>query len=157
MRRRRERLTPTLAESNKTWWHDFWSKGYVRLHSDDGVADSVEQNYTYYLYVMASSSRGKFPAKFNGMIWTTGGDKRSWGGHYWGANQKCMYNALLPTNRMELLDPMFKMYCGMYNSCSWRPGSNGAARASSSPRPWPSTAGEDCPTRSPRRCGTCTC
>lgn len=107
-----------LAESNKTWWHDFWSKGYVRLHSEDGVADSIEQNYTYYLYVMASSSRGKFPAKFNGMIWITGSDKRSWGGQYWGANQECMYNALLPTNRMELLDPMFDMYSGMYNSCS---------------------------------------
>jgi hypothetical protein len=65
-----------LAESNKTWWHDFWSKGYVRLHSEDGVADSIERNYTYYLYVMASSSRGKFPAKFNGMIWITGCDKR---------------------------------------------------------------------------------
>jgi len=107
-----------LAESNKSWWHDFWSKGYVRLHSEDSVADYIEQNYTYYLYVMASSSRGKFPAKFNGMIWITGGDKRSWGGHYWGANQECMYNSLLPTNRMELLDPMFDMYSGMHNSCS---------------------------------------
>lgn len=107
-----------LAESNKRWWHDFWSKGYIRLHSEDGIADTIEQNYTYYLYVMASSSRGKFPAKFNGMIWTTGGDKRSWGGQYWGANQECLYNALLATNRMELLDPMFDMYSGMYDSCS---------------------------------------
>jgi hypothetical protein len=107
-----------LAESNKSWWHDFWSKGYVQLHSEDGVADTIEQNYTYYLYVMACSSRGKFPAKFNGMIWITGGDRRSWGGQYWGANQECMYNALLPANRMELLDPMFDMYRGMYNSCS---------------------------------------
>jgi hypothetical protein len=107
-----------LAESNKKWWHDFWSKGYIQLHSEDGLADTIEQNYTYYLYVMASSSRGKFPAKFNGMIWITGGDKRTWGGQYWGANQECLYNALLPTNRMELLDPMFDMYSGMYNSCS---------------------------------------
>jgi hypothetical protein len=107
-----------LVESNKRWWHDFWAKGFVHLHSDDGIADYIEQNYTYYLYVMASSSRGKFPAKFNGMIWITGGDKRSWGGHYWGANQECMYNALLPANRMVLLDPMFDMYRGMYDSCS---------------------------------------
>jgi hypothetical protein len=56
---------------------------------------------------MASSSRGKFPAKFNGMIWITGGDKRSWGGHYWG-EPEWMYTAA-PTNRMELLDPMFDM------------------------------------------------
>lgn len=107
-----------MAESNRSWWHDFWSKGYIDLHSEDGVADSSEQNYTYYLYVMASSSRGRFPAKFNGMIWITGGDKRSWGGHYWGANQECMYNALLAANRMELLDPIFDMYSGMYESCS---------------------------------------
>ncbi len=107
-----------LVESNTTWWHNFWSKGFVRLHSEDGVADNIERNYTYYLYVMASSSRGKFPAKFNGMIWITGGDKRSWGGHYWGANQECMYNALLATNRVELLDPVFEMYSGMYHSCS---------------------------------------
>ncbi len=76
----------------------FWSKGFIRLHSEDGVADSIEQNYTYYLYIMASSSRGRFPAKFNEMIWITGGDKRSWGGHYWGANQECMYNALPAAN-----------------------------------------------------------
>lgn len=107
-----------LAESNRRWWHDFWSRAYVSLHSEDGVADILEQNYTYYLYVMASSSRGRFPTKFNGMIWTTGGDRRPWGGHYWGANQECMYNALLPTNRMELLDPMFDMVSGMVDSCT---------------------------------------
>jgi hypothetical protein len=108
----------SLLESNKAWWHDFWSKSFVYLHSTDGVADSIEQNYTYYLYVMASSSRGKYPAKFNGMLWTTGGDTRKWGGHYWGANQSCLYNALLPTNRLELLDPMFDMYSGMNESCA---------------------------------------
>ena len=101
-----------LLESNEAWWHNFWSKSSVSLHSADGVADSVEQNYTYYLYVMASSSRGKYPTKFNGMLWITGGDTRRWGGHYWGANQSCLYNALLPTNRLELLDPMFDMYSG---------------------------------------------
>jgi hypothetical protein len=107
-----------LLESNNAWWHDFWSRSFISLHSADGVADSIEQNYTYYLYVMASSSRGKYPTKFNGMLWTTGGDTRRWGGHYWGANQSCLYNALLPTNRLELLEPMFDMYSGMYESCA---------------------------------------
>jgi hypothetical protein len=32
---------------------------------------------------MASSSRGKFPPKFNGMLWNTGGDLRSWGAQHW--------------------------------------------------------------------------
>jgi hypothetical protein len=107
-----------LAESNKRWWHDFWARSFIHLHSADGVADDVEVNYNYYLYVMASSSRGKFPPKFNGMLWTTGGDSRKWGAQYWGANQSCLYNALFATNRLELMEPMFSMYSGMYDSCA---------------------------------------
>jgi hypothetical protein len=65
---------------------------------------------------MASSSLGLYPPKFNGMIWTTGGDSRKWGNLYWGANQSCMYNGLFPANRMELMEPMFRMYSGMAGS-----------------------------------------
>jgi len=108
-----------LVESNRKWWHEFWEKSFVHLHSEDGVADRIEESYTYYLYIMASSSRGKYPAKFNGMLWTTGGDTRKWGSQYWGANQSCLYNnALFAANRIELTDPMFKMYSGMYDSCA---------------------------------------
>jgi len=109
---------PGLLESNKKWWRDFWAKSFVHLHSADGVADAIEENYTYYLYVMASSSRGRFPPKFNGMLWPTGGDTRKWGAQYWGANQSCIYNGLFPTNRPELLDPMFDMYTAMYDACA---------------------------------------
>jgi len=107
-----------LAESNKQWWHDFWAQSFIHLHSADGIADDIEANYNYYLYVMASSSRGRFPPKFNGMLWTTGGDTRKWGAQYWGANQSCLYNSLFATNRLELMDPMFSMYSGMYDSCA---------------------------------------
>jgi hypothetical protein len=52
------------------------------------------------------------------MLWTTGGDARKWGGLYWGANQSCLYHALLPANRLDLIDPMFAMYSRMYESCA---------------------------------------
>ena len=107
-----------VVHSNELWWSDFWGKSYVHLHSKDGVADMVEKNYTFYLYVMASSSRGKYPPKFNGMLWSTGGDVRKWGNLFWGANQSCLYNALFPTNHIELMDPMFNMYSSMYESCA---------------------------------------
>jgi hypothetical protein len=108
-----------LAESNRKWWHGFWENSFIHLHSQDGVADRVEENYTYYLYVMASSSRGRYPTKFNGMLWTTGGDTRKWGGQYWGANQSCLYNnALYAANHLELMNPVFDMYSGMYGACS---------------------------------------
>ena len=108
-----------MLESNRRWWGEFWAKSFVHLHSEDGVADGVERYYTYYLYLMASTSRGKFPPKFNGMLWTTGGDRRQWGGQFWGANQSCLYNnALLAANHPELFEPMFEMYSGMLEACS---------------------------------------
>jgi hypothetical protein len=106
-----------MYQSNKVWWKGFWEKAFVQLHSDDGKADLIEKHYTYYLYIMASSSRGAYPPKFNGMIWTTGGDDRKWGNLYWGANQSCLYNALFPANRDELMDPMFNMYSSMRQVC----------------------------------------
>ena len=105
-------------DGNQAWWHNFWSRGAVELHSDDGAADFVEQNYNYFLYVMAASSRGKFPPKFNGMLWNTGGDLRSWGAQHWFANTSCYYEALFSTGRLELLDPFFDMYSGMHDACA---------------------------------------
>lgn len=105
-----------MRASTAKWWSGFWERSYIMLHSKDGDADFVQANYNYFMYVMASSSRGLFPPKFNGMIWTTAGDSRKWGNLYWGANQSCMYNGLFPANRMELLDPMFRMYTGMSQS-----------------------------------------
>ncbi len=86
------------------------------MHSNDGIADLIERNYTYFLYVMASSSLGKLPPKFNGMIWSTDGDARKWGNLYWGANQSCLYNGLFQANRPELMVPFFDMYTNMYES-----------------------------------------
>jgi hypothetical protein len=105
-----------LAKETSDWWHDFWARGFVHLHSDDGVADYIEQNYNYFLYLMGASSRGKLPPKFNGMIWNTGGDLRTWGGQHWFANLSCYYEALPATNRIELLDPVFAMYFDMYEA-----------------------------------------
>lgn len=107
-----------VAADTAGWWHEFWSRGWIELHSPDGAADYVEQNYTYFLYLMAASSRGRFPPKFNGMIWNTGGDLRTWGAQHWFANLSCYYEAVPATNRMALLDPVFSMYSGMYGACS---------------------------------------
>lgn len=105
-----------LARETSDWWRDFWSRSVVRLHSADGEADFVQQNYHYFLYVMASSSRGKYPPKFNGMIWNTGGDLRTWGAQHWYANLSCYYEAIPASNRWELLDPVYNMYFGMYDA-----------------------------------------
>jgi len=107
-----------LAQESQDWWHSFWARAFLHLHSADGEADFVESHYHYFLYLMASSSRGKFPPKFNGMLWNTGGDLRAWGAQHWFANLSCYYEALPATNRFELMDPMYNMYTGMFDACS---------------------------------------
>jgi hypothetical protein len=107
-----------LASDNAAWWRAFWERGAIALHSADGVADYVAQNYHYYLYLMASTSRGKFPPKFNGMLWNTAGDLRTWGAQHWFANLSCYYEALFAANRLDLLDPVFSMYSGMFDAAA---------------------------------------
>jgi hypothetical protein len=110
--------TGGFEQETLDWWHQFWARGLVQLDSADGSAEFVAQNYHYYLYIMAASSRGKFPPKFNGMIWNTGGDLRTWGAQHWFANLSCYYEALPASGRLELMDPMFQMYFGMYGNCA---------------------------------------
>jgi hypothetical protein len=107
-----------LAASTAAWWHDFWSRGAVALHSADGQADFVGENYNYFLYLMGASSRGKYPPRFGGMLWRTTGDLSRWGSQYWWANTAAYYRNLMPANRLELMDPMFDLYSGMLESCA---------------------------------------
>ena len=105
-----------LLASHKQWWKTFWEKSLVNLTSSDGVADNITVHYNYFMYLMGSCSRGEYEMKFNGMLWSTGGDRRQWGSQFWGANQSCFYNGLFPSNRPELMQPLFKMYTRMVPS-----------------------------------------
>ncbi len=107
-----------LAGDNAEWWHAFWQRGTIALSSADGTANEVADNYHYYLYLMAATSRGAFPPKFNGMLWNTAGDMRPWGTQHWFANLSCYYEALFAANRIDLLDPVFSMYSGMFDAAS---------------------------------------
>jgi hypothetical protein len=107
-----------LQSETADWWHDFWSRGFVYMHGASGQADFVEANYTYFLYLMGASSRGDYPPRFGGMLWRTTGDMSRWGSQYWWANQSAYYNNLMPANRLDLMDSLFKMYSGMYDACA---------------------------------------
>ncbi len=107
-----------LQRLTAEWWHSFWAKGSVYLHSSSGQADFVEANYDYFLYLMGASSRGAFPPRFGGMLWFTNGDLSRWGSQYWWANTSAYYSNLMPANRLELIDPMFKLYAGMYDAAA---------------------------------------
>ena len=107
-----------LLAGNQTWWHDFWSKSFIRLRSDNGEAEFVEKHYTMFLYIMGATSRGQFAPKFNGMLWNTGGDLRMWGTQFWWNNMCLTYRALPAANHIELTDPLFDLYSGMADAAA---------------------------------------
>ncbi len=88
------------------------------MHSTDGQADFVGGNYLYFLYLMASSSRGDYPPRFGGMLWYTNGDMRRWGSQYWHANTDAYYRDLMPSGHLDLMEPFFSLYYGMYDACA---------------------------------------
>lgn len=107
-----------LERDTANWWRAFWQKSSVYLHSASGQADFVEENYDYFLYLMGSSSRGDFPPRFGGMLWFTNGDLSRWGSQYWWANTSAYYSNLMAANRVDLIDPLFKMYSGMLDAAT---------------------------------------
>ncbi len=107
-----------LLKENKNWWHDYWSRAFVHLHSADGIADEIERHYAYFLYLMASSSRGKYALDFSGMVFSTLGDASAWGQQYWWYNTGLYYRGFFAAHRLELMEPLFDTYSGMYAACS---------------------------------------
>jgi len=108
------------------------------LHSADGVADEIERNYTYYLYVMASASRGKY-REFQRNALEHGGDTVNGAGNTGrepGLSLHGCSHGSLGTAR-----PHVDMYTAMIESSRSPQNNSGAARGSSSPRLSPSTAG----------------
>jgi hypothetical protein len=106
-----------IAKCTKSWWHAFWDQGSIALASADGTAQRLQCGYHYFLYLMASTSGGKYPAKFNGMLWNSGGDPRAWGAQHWYTNTSCYYEALPSAGRFDLMDPLLAMFTAMGPSC----------------------------------------
>lgn len=106
-----------LLERHKREWADFWERSFVQLESGDGMAQKLELHYTYFFYLMNSSSRGKYPPNFGGMIFSPCGDYRNWGTMQWWNNLSLYYNAIHASGHYELMEPLFSMYSGMSDAC----------------------------------------
>jgi len=91
-------------ELHRQWWMNFWQKSFVHLEND-----YIENIYYLRRYLMASSSRGKFPVVFNGGIWTWNHDVRNWvTPHHWNTQQQ--YWGLCAQNDCELMLPYLNTY-----------------------------------------------
>ncbi|MBP6508518.1 MAG: hypothetical protein KA257_13220, partial [Opitutaceae bacterium] len=111
-----------LWRDHQQWWQDFWARSYIRPAArapDWGHAAMVAQQSAWLRYLIACCSRGLFPVKFNGGLFTADwqmkdesfdADYRRWGGGYWWQNTRLPYWATLASGDYELLRPLFRMY-----------------------------------------------
>ncbi len=99
-----------LRAAHASWWAELWSRTFVHLTSDDGVADFMQCVRTLQLYYMASSSRGRLPAKWNGSLFLTEGDTTYWGSQFWVWTTQISYYPLHAADAVELTNPFFNMY-----------------------------------------------
>jgi hypothetical protein len=107
----------TLRQEHRRWWADFWSRTFVYLSSADGVADFVERVRALHLYTMAATSRGLFPPKWNGSLFTTEGDTRHRGAQFWVWTTEMHYFPLLAADAVDLTEPYFDMYVRQLPDC----------------------------------------
>ncbi|HVX86139.1 MAG TPA: DUF5703 domain-containing protein [Phycisphaerae bacterium] len=106
------------------WWQFFWNRSYIHITGFPDAA-TVSQGYAVQRYMLACSSRGAFPAKYNGGLFTVGHDMppgakqskeshdpdyRAWGDSFWNQNNRLLYYPLIATGDYDLLTPWFDMY-----------------------------------------------
>ncbi|HZF01543.1 MAG TPA: DUF5703 domain-containing protein [Methylomirabilota bacterium] len=116
-------LSPAWSAHGQ-WWRDFWNRSWIHVA---GTADAakVSQGYVMQRYMIAASSRGEQPVKFNGGLFTVGHDMaadakttsrdhnpdyRQWDDCYWNQNNRLLYWPLVATGDYDLLKPWFAMY-----------------------------------------------
>jgi hypothetical protein len=116
--------TARARAEHERWWTEFWNRSWLHVGGTP-AAEKVSQGYIMQRYMMAASSRGTLPTKYNGGPFTVGHDVtgnvesnarnhnpdfRSWDGSYWNQNNRLLYWPLIQTGDFDLLKPWFAMY-----------------------------------------------
>lgn len=114
----------TQWRAHLAWWQQFWNRSWLDVAGDE-QARQVSQGYVMQRYMIAASSRGELPVKFNGGLFTVGHDiadgqgstaadhnpdYRAWGNSYWNQNNRLLYWPLIASGDYDLLQPWFNMY-----------------------------------------------
>jgi alpha-L-fucosidase 2 len=110
---------------HKKWWEGFWNRSYISITGEDKDAYLISQAYQVQRYQNACSSRGDFPIKFNGGLWTTitennSYDFREWGDAYWWQNTRQIYWPMFTSGDFDLMECFFNMYHNALDLCTER-------------------------------------
>ena len=114
--------------NSRRWWNQFWKRSYIDSSSP------ITRNYTLFRYMLGCNSRGQWPTKFNGGLFTfdpeyvnpseeyrLSPDFRNWGGGVHTAqNQRLVYWPLLKSGDYDLLRPQLDFYLNIYKNAEER-------------------------------------
>ncbi len=113
-------------DEHRAWWEAFWQRSHVVV-SGSPEAERICRGYNLQRFLQACASRGRFPMKFNGSLFTVDGtratahaaaevpevfdaDFRLWGGGYWFQNCRLLNWPMLMAGDFDLLQPFFRLY-----------------------------------------------
>lgn len=102
-----------------------------KLIAEDGSSEYlndafvVTRGYNLQRFIDACGSRGQFPVKFNGSIFTVDyngdPDDRRWGQGYWWQNSRLPYISMATSGDYDLMKPLFRMYGDdLFPLCQYR-------------------------------------
>ena len=115
-------------KASRRWWRKFWQRSYIQGDSP------LLRNYTLFRYMLGCNSRGQWPTKFNGGLFTfdpeyvnpaeeyrLSPDFRNWGGGVHTAqNQRLVYWPMLKNGDFDLLIPQLEFYLNIYKNAEER-------------------------------------
>ena len=119
----------------RRWWQQFWQRSYIEaLPSSNPSYQPLLRNYTLFRYMLGCNSRGQWPTKFNGGLFTfdpeyvnntaeyrLSPDFRNWGGGVHTAqNQRLVYWPMLKSGDFDLLQPQLEFYLNIYRNAEER-------------------------------------
>ena len=122
-------------EASRQWWRGFWQRSYVEGLKVKGEGyESLIRNYQLFRYMLGCNSRGQWPTKFNGGLFTfdpeyvnpaeeyhLSPDFRNWGGGVHTAqNQRLVYWPMLKNGDWDLLKPQLDFYLNIYRNAEER-------------------------------------
>ena len=116
-------------KQTRDWWHQFWQRSYVEMKEG-----TLARNYTLFRYMLGCNSRGGWPTKFNGGLFTFDPeyvekapeyrltpDYRNWGGGvHTSQNQRLVYWPMLKNGDFDMLCPQLDFYFRIYPNAEER-------------------------------------
>ncbi|WP_222430767.1 glycosyl hydrolase family 95 catalytic domain-containing protein [Cohnella terricola] len=101
----------------KNWWHDFWSRSFVRYSNAAGDANYLENFYYLGTYMIAAGGFANYPFHFiNGAFSAVrDDDSNKWSYAYWYWNQRDVYHSFLASNHAEMVNIFNNLYSRNFN------------------------------------------